>query len=128
MGDFSVKRRMLWLLMYLAASVFPALVSAADSTFVGKFQKTTTDSIQAQHGNDPPETFKIDPEFSSELTNKAHLEQGQEITVYYVVKDGKKQATAIKLGEVLWHQRECSREDCACTNFKCQPSCKCKPK
>ena len=110
------------LVLCLVAGLAPAAGAQKAKEFSGKVAKIETDSVELKDKQGAVTKFKI----GSKLLTDANLRTDQEVTAFYKTEDGKLEITALRVGEVMWHARQCSRDDCACTNYKCKPSCKCK--
>jgi len=93
-----------------------------DKEFSGKVSALDKSVVEIKNKYNKSERFKIDPQ----LMSKARLEEGNDVTVFYSLIEGQKKVTGVQIGKKMWHQKDCSPDDCRCTSYNCEPKCHCR--
>jgi len=127
MADMDVAReggmRKMLPLAVLMLSALALSGQQVEQEFSGKVASVNKDGIVLQSSERGTKEFSVDDKLMKQAGLK-DLKKGQPVTVFYTAADN--HVSAVQIGEQMWHQRECSRENCKCKNRDCKPQCHCK--
>jgi len=110
------------LLAVLMLSALALSGQQEEQEFSGKVASVSKDGIVLHSSGRGTKEFRVD----DKLVKQAGLKKGQPVTVFYTAADN--HVSAVQIGDQMWRQRECSRENCKCKKHDCKPECHCKDK
>ena len=96
-----------------------------EQKFSGTVASVSKDGIVLHSSKRGTKEFSVDDKLVEQAGLK-DLKKGQPVTVLYTAADN--HVSGVQIGDQIWRQRECSRENCKCNKHDCKPECHCKDK
>ena len=111
--------------LLLAVLMLSALVLSGqqgEQEFSGKIASFSKDGLVLHSPERGTKKFSVNDKLV-ERVGQNNLKKDQAVTVFYTEPN---HVSAVQIGDQMWHQRECSRENCKCKKHDCKPECHCK--
>ncbi len=115
--------RQMLLLAVLMLSVLALSGQQVEQEFSGTVASFSKDSLVLHSPKRGMKEFNVDKKLVKQAGLK-DLKNDQPVTVFYTAADN--HVSGVQIGDQIWRQRECSRENCKCRKHNCKPECHCK--